>query len=67
MLLTPAYRLKLCFEVLTLGAGRLQTPQEKELSTFQRGYEAGRRDASLEHIEMLEERLRQTPDHSHGK
>ena len=51
MKLTIANRLKLCFEVLTIRSGHKHTAQEKGLSTFRRGYDAGRMDERLEHIE----------------
>ena len=40
--LTILYRLKLCFEILTIRSGHKHTANEKQLSTFQKGYRAGR-------------------------
>ena len=48
MKLTLINRLKLCFEILTIRSGHKHTAQEKQLSTFQRGYKAGRIDYYLE-------------------
>lgn len=47
MKLTLINRLKLCFEILTLRSGHRHSAQEKQLSTFIRGYEAGLYDAKL--------------------
>lgn len=47
MKLTLKTRLMLCWEVLTTRSGHAHTAQEKQLSTFIRGYEAGRRDTRL--------------------
>jgi len=44
MELTFLNRIKICFEVLTIRSGHKHTAQEKILSTFVRGYEAGRVD-----------------------
>lgn len=41
-------RLKLCFEILTSKSVYSHSSQEKQLSTFKRGYEAGLKDAYLE-------------------
>jgi hypothetical protein len=48
MKLTIRNRLKLCWEILTIRSGHAHTAQEKILSTFERGYEAGRLDEKLE-------------------
>jgi hypothetical protein len=48
MKLTFATRLRLCWEVLTIRSGHRHSAQEKQLSTFQRGYDAGTKDAALE-------------------
>jgi hypothetical protein len=40
--------MKLAFEVLTIRSGHYHPAHEKQLSTFQRGYAAGRKDAQLE-------------------
>lgn len=45
--LTIINRLKLCWEILTVRSGHNHSAQEKQLSTFQRGYEAGTKDARL--------------------
>ena len=42
--LTIINRLKLCWEILTARSGHSHSAQEKQLSTFQRGYGAGMRD-----------------------
>ena len=47
MKLTLLNRLKLCYEILTVTSGHGHTAQEKLLSTFQRGYAAGRHDEQL--------------------
>lgn len=44
MKLTLKNRLMLCWEVLTARSGHAHTAQEKQLSTFIRGYEAGMQD-----------------------
>lgn len=43
--LTIINRLKLCWEILTVRSGHNHSAQEKQLSTFQRGYGAGMKDA----------------------
>ena len=48
MKLTFATRLKLCWEILTVRSGHTHSAQEKQLSTFQRGYAAGMEDSALE-------------------
>lgn len=45
--LTIINRLKLCWEILTVRSGHKHSAQEKQLSTFQRGYGAGMKDAQL--------------------
>lgn len=45
--LTIINRLKLCWEILTVRSGHNHSAQEKQLSTFQRGYGAGTKDARL--------------------
>ena len=47
MKLTIKNRLKICWEVLTARSGHKHTAQEKILSTFRRGYDAGRTDEKL--------------------
>ena len=47
MRLTFITRLKLCWEILTKTSGHDHAAQEKQLSTFQRGYAAGMKDARL--------------------
>ena len=47
MKLTLKNRLMLCWEILTARSGHAHTAQEKQLSTFIRGYEAGMRDMRL--------------------
>lgn len=47
MKLTLKNRLMLCWEILTTRSGHAHTAQEKQLSTFTRGYEAGMRDMRL--------------------
>ena len=44
MKLTISNRIKICFEVMTSRSGHAHTAQEKQLSVFKRGYEAGRLD-----------------------
>jgi hypothetical protein len=48
MKMTFLFRLKLCYEILTIKSGHKHSAQEKQLSTFQRGYAAGMKDARLE-------------------
>lgn len=48
MKLTLKNRLMLCWEVLTARSGHAHKAQEKQLSTFMRGYEAGARDTRLD-------------------
>jgi hypothetical protein len=47
MKLTITYRLKLCWEIMTARSGHAHTAHEKQLSTFLRGYDAGRTDEKL--------------------
>ena len=47
MKLTIIKRLRLCIEILTVKSGHSHTAQEKQLSTFIRGYEAGLKDGKL--------------------
>ncbi len=47
MNLTLKARLKLCYEILTVRSGHKHPAQEKDLSTFQRGYMAGMKDCQL--------------------
>ena len=47
MKLTFLNRLRLCFEILTAKSGHTHVAQEKQLSTFIRGYEAGLKDGKL--------------------
>ena len=51
MKLTFLNRLRLCFEILTAKSGHKHAAQEKQLSTFQRGYAAGMRDEKLNNKE----------------
>ncbi len=48
MNLTLRNRLKLCFEILTVRSLHKYQAQEKQLSTFQRGYTAGMKDCQLD-------------------
>lgn len=48
MRLTLKNRLMLCWEILTTRSGHAHTAQEKQLSTFIRGYKAGMLDMRLE-------------------
>ena len=47
MKLTFFNRLRLCLEILTAKSGHTHVAQEKQLSTFIRGYEAGLKDGKL--------------------
>ena len=47
MKLTFINRLRLCFEILTVKSGHAHAAQEKQLSTFIRGYAAGLKDGKL--------------------
>jgi len=47
MRLTFVNRLQLCWEILTIRSRHKHPLQEKALSTFQRGYSAGMKDARL--------------------
>lgn len=51
MKLTLIKRLKLAFEVLTIRSGHKHTAQEKQLSTFMRGYDAGFKDGKLNRVD----------------
>lgn len=55
MNLTFINRLKLCFEILTIRSGYKYPANEKQLSTFINGYNAGFKDNSLnyENIKLL--------------
>lgn len=54
MKMTIWFRLKLCYEILTLRSGHKHASFEKQLSTFNRGYLAGMKDAKLEHMDETE-------------
>jgi hypothetical protein len=43
--LTLRHRFKLIIEILTIRSGHKHTANEKQLSTFQKGYHAGMKDA----------------------
>ena len=47
MKLTFLNRIRLCLEILTVKSGHAHSAQEKQLSTFIRGYEAGLKDGKL--------------------
>lgn len=47
MRLTILNRLKICFEILTVRSGHAHIANEKQLSTFLRGYDAGVKDEKL--------------------
>jgi hypothetical protein len=47
MKLTIRNRIKIAWEALTSRSGHAHPSQEKQLSTFQRGYDAGMKDAKL--------------------
>ncbi len=47
MILTLVNRIKLCWEILTITSGHAHATQEKQLSTFMRGYDAGMKDAKM--------------------
>ena len=51
MKLTFLNRLRLCFEILTAKSGHAHSAQEKQLSTFKRGYSAGINDEKLSNKE----------------
>ena len=53
MKLTIIHRIRIAWEALTSRSGHAHPSQEKQLSTFQRGYDAGMKDAklSLENVE----------------
>ena len=44
MILTLKNRIKLCWEILTIRSGHRHPAHEKQLPTFLRGYQAGRKD-----------------------
>jgi hypothetical protein len=52
--LTFRNRVKICFEVMTKRSGHKHIAKEKCLSTFIRGYQAGRLDTVLE-IEQIKD------------
>lgn len=68
MKLTVANRLRICWEVLTTRSGHSHPSQEKQLSTFKRGYDAGLVDKSLDNYcsnsDAIVERVRQFVDSS---
>lgn len=41
-------RLRLCWEILTITSGHAHIAKEKQLSTFQKGYNSGLLDYQLE-------------------
>ena len=45
--LTVWNRLKLCWEILSITSGHNHTAQDKQLSTFVKGYECGMNDRHL--------------------
>ena len=47
MKLTIRNRIRIAWEALTSRSGHAHPSQEKQLSTFQRGYDAGMKDAKL--------------------
>ena len=49
MKLTLIVRLKLCWEILTVRSGHKHSAFEKNLSTYQRGYDAGLYDGLVGH------------------
>jgi hypothetical protein len=53
MKLTLIVRLMLCWEILTVRSGHKHTAQEKILSTFQCGYDAGFYDGIVSHSQDL--------------
>ena len=57
MRLTFWNRLKLCFEVLTIRSGHAHQVQEKQLSTFQRGYCAGMEDGDWQPLPVVSHTL----------
>jgi hypothetical protein len=53
MRLTLRNRIKIAWEALTIKSGHAHPAHEKQLSTFQRGYMAGMKDAKLEKAKQL--------------
>ena len=51
--LTFLVRLKLCWEILTVKSGHGHSATEKNLSTFQKGYDVGLYDRALEQAETV--------------
>jgi len=47
MKLTLRARIKLCWEILTISSGHNHPAHEKQLSIFQRGYDAGLREGLI--------------------
>jgi len=60
MRLTIKNRLILCWEILTVKSGHVHNADEKQLSTFIRGYEAGRKDQQYENT--LQTNLDRAPE-----
>lgn len=58
MKLTIANRLRLCWEILTIRSNHRHSANEKQLSTFMRGYGAGYMDGTLS--------VYQRRSHGHG-
>lgn len=54
MKLTLIKRLNICIEVLFARSGHAHSSQEKQLSTFKNGYDAGMKDKELELCDRLE-------------
>lgn len=54
MRLTLINRLKLCIEILAIRSGHNHAVHEKQLSTFQRGYDLGLDDGKYEHMRIKE-------------
>ena len=52
MRLTIQNRIKIAWEALTSRSGHAHPSQEKQLSIFQRGYDAGMKDAELSRMQL---------------
>lgn len=66
MKLTLLHRIKLCCEILTTRSGHGRSSHEKQLSVFQRGYDAGFRDVRLKH-DYIEKMARENKVYVEGE
>jgi len=58
-------RIKLCWEIISARSGHAHAAQEKQLSTFIKGYDAGRHDQQLEYNHQINSDGKECP-YCHG-